>query len=143
MSLKICYKIIVKILRTKHFSSNRNIQDSFSIFQFCLRRRRRRRRSSNNSRRRKRKGGEGRGGPSFHANNSSTTIHQNRKLLLPSCIIILILLITRSPTPLSNHKFMAINFLFSNFYILVYLFIFISTLLAGLHQAHLQDTGHP
>ena len=140
MSLKICYKIIVKILRTKHFSSNRNIQDSFSIFQFCLRRRRRRRRrrSSNSSRRRKRKGGEGRGGPSF-----VPTIHQNRKLLLPSCIIILILLITRSPTPLSNHKFMAINFLFSNFYILVYLFIFISTLFAGLHQAHLQDTGHP
>ena len=70
------------------------------------------------------------------------TIHQNRKLLLQSCTIILILLITRSPTPLSNHKFMAVNFLLSNFYILVYLFIFISALFAVLHQAHLQDTWH-
>lgn len=62
------------------------------------------------------------------------TIHQNRKLMLPLCIFILIVLITRSPSPLS---YMAINFLFSKFYILVYLFIFISALFAGLQQAHL------
>lgn len=56
------------------------------------------------------------------------TIHQNRKLMLPLCIFILIVLITRSPSPLS---YMAINFLFSKFYILVYLFIFISALFAA------------